>query len=202
MRQITMVLLFVCVVSAPAVAQVTTSPTPGEMYLPVLQFVSPLSGFCFPNVLSVGTGGWCNVVSPTNSNIPAGVPVSRLATKDDVNTAIAPLATRDYVNGLIAPLATRDYVNGLVAPLATKNEVDSMIHKSFQFAAISAALKDAVPNPGDRFAIRLNAGGFSGNLAGAVGLSANVNRATRVLFNYGRSKSESAMSGGLNLSFH
>jgi hypothetical protein len=184
-----MVLLFVCGVSVPAVAQVTTSPIPGETYLPVLEFVSPLSGFCFPNVLSVGTGGWCNVVSPTNSNIPAGVPVSLYATKDDVNAAIAPLATRDYVNGL-------------VAPLATKSEVDSMINKSFQFAAISAALKDAVPNAGDRFAIRLNAGGFSGNLAGAIGLSANVNRATRILFNYGRSKSESAMSGGLNFSFH
>lgn len=201
MRQIIIVLLFVCVLSSPAVAQVTTTLNPAETYFPVLQFVSPTFGQCLGATIS-GSGAWCFALNPANLSLPTGVPVSLLATKDDVNTAIVPLATKDDVNTAIAPLATRDYVNGLIAPLATKSEVDSMIHKSFQFAAISAALKDAVPNPGDRFAIRLNAGGFSGNLAGAVGLSANVNRATRVLFNYGRSKSESAMSGGLNFSFH
>lgn len=186
MRRLADVLLFICILSVPAVAQVTTSPTPGEMYMPVLEFVSPLQGFCFPNILTVGTGGWCNVVNPSNPNIPAGVPVSLYATKSDLNA----YATKDDLN---AVATTQD---------ANAKNAAKVQSRLFSLVAISAALTDAVPNSGDRFALRFNAAGFRGNLAGAVSFSTNITRATRFSMNYGRAKSENAFSGGLNISFH
>ena len=175
MRQIMKVLFVVFVLSVPAMAHVTSTLNPGETYLPVIQFTSPTFGQCLGASIS-GSGAWCFALNPSNLNVPTGIPTSLFATRDSVNT--------------------------LISPLATKAEVSSLTAKAFRLAAISAALKDAVPNSGDRFAIRLNAGGFNGNIAGAVGFSANVYRGTRVLLNYGRGKSENSLSGGLNFSFH
>ena len=79
--------------------------------------------------------------------------------------------------------------------------IEDDLGKALEGAALAAAVKDALPNPGDRFALRFNAAGASGEFAGAVGFSYNVAERTRVHINYGRSASENAVSGGVNLSF-
>jgi hypothetical protein len=79
--------------------------------------------------------------------------------------------------------------------------IDDDLSKALEGAALASALKDALPNEGDRFALRLNAAGASGEFAGAVGFAYNVAERTRVHVNYARSASENAVSGGVNLSF-
>jgi hypothetical protein len=74
--------------------------------------------------------------------------------------------------------------------------------RAYQGIAISSAMKDAIPNPGDRFAVRLNAATFRGQPAGAIGVSYNVTDVARISLNYGQSRSQAIVSGGLNLSFH
>lgn len=192
MRQIVNVLLFVCVLSVPAMAQFTTDPTPGEMYFPFIQYVSPAFGTCpFGNVLSVGTAAWCYVKNPSNTAIPAGVPIGYFA-------------SNDRVNGLAAMQdATTKSVNALAAMQdANTKTVTRSLSRLFSLVAMSAAIKDAIPNSGDRYAFRIGTGGFTGNLAGAVGFSVNLGRATRFSLNYGRAKSEDAFSGGINISIH
>jgi hypothetical protein len=79
--------------------------------------------------------------------------------------------------------------------------LNSQIAKSLEIGAIAAAMKDAIPNSGDRFAIRLNAAAFNGQSAGAIGFSYNLNDMARVAVNYGQGRSQSIVSGGVNLSF-
>jgi YadA-like membrane anchor domain len=74
--------------------------------------------------------------------------------------------------------------------------------KLFDLAAVAAALKDAMPNDGDRFALRLNMGGFQGHLAAAVGASVNLNDSFRVSANFGQGERENMFSAGLNWSIH
>jgi len=70
------------------------------------------------------------------------------------------------------------------------------------FSAATAALKDAIPNSGDRFALRLNMGGAGGHLAGAAGASANVSDQLRLSADYARASNQNVFSAGLNFSFH
>lgn len=71
----------------------------------------------------------------------------------------------------------------------------------YDLVAVSAALKDAVPLDGDRFALRVNMGGYQGHFAGAIGGSINISDRVRFSMNYGHGKSEQIFSGGLNFSF-
>ena len=61
---------------------------------------------------------------------------------------------------------------------------------------------DAIPNPGGRFALRLNTAGFSGQAGGSVGFSYALNSTARISINYGQGSSISVVSGGMNFSFH
>lgn len=74
--------------------------------------------------------------------------------------------------------------------------------KLFDLTATAISMRDAIPNAGDRFAVRLNMGGFEGRLAGSIGASANLDDSIRFSANYGQSSSESAFSAGMNFSFH
>ena len=81
------------------------------------------------------------------------------------------------------------------------NAVSGQISQAFELTAIAAALKDAIPNPGDRFAIRINAAAFSGQAAGAIGFSYNLTDSARVSVNYGQGRSQGIINGGMNFSF-
>ena len=103
-----------------------------------------------------------------------------------------------------AGLSTR-IDNAFAAVDATNARINALngeISRSLEIGAIAAAMKDAIPNYGDRFAIRLNAAGFGDKVAGAVGFSYNVTDSTRLSVNYGQGRSQSVVSGGLNMSFH
>lgn len=80
-------------------------------------------------------------------------------------------------------------------------QMRSQFSKAFELSAISSAMGDAIPNPGDRFALRINAAGFNGEAAGALGLSYNITDSARLSINYGQGRSQSVVSGGMNFSF-
>ena len=84
---------------------------------------------------------------------------------------------------------------------ARAHEVDNLFARVAEISAIAAAMQDAVPNPGDRFAIRLNVATTEEDFAGAIGLGVNLTDRARFSFNYGRGETQNVFSGGLNLSF-
>src|SRR5689334_8153320 len=57
------------------------------------------------------------------------------------------------------------------ASAGSVNAMNSEISRALEIGAIAAAMRDAIPNPGDRFAIRLNAAGFNGYAGGSFGVS-------------------------------
>jgi hypothetical protein len=79
--------------------------------------------------------------------------------------------------------------------------LNSQMSRAFELIAVAAAMKDAIPNAGDRFAIRINAAAFNGQAAGAFGVSYNITDSARLSLNYGQGASRAIVSGGLNLSF-
>ena len=80
--------------------------------------------------------------------------------------------------------------------------LNSRISGAYDVAAVAGAMKDAIPNPGDRFAIRLNAAAIDGYAAGAIGVGVNLTDSARLALNYGRGRTQNMVSGGFNLSFH
>ena len=79
--------------------------------------------------------------------------------------------------------------------------LSSLVSRALETSTIAAAMADAIPNKGDRFAVRLNAAGSDGNRAGAISVGYNVNDFARLHLNYGQGRTQSLVSGGLNLSF-
>jgi len=59
--------------------------------------------------------------------MPENPDMAHLATRDELQLAIAPLATRDELQLAIAPLATRDELQLAIAPLATRDELQLAI---------------------------------------------------------------------------
>ncbi len=112
-------------------------------------------------------------------------------------TSLPGITTFGCITGVFCNYAAGINVNDI----ATTSQVSGMVAKAYDLSAVSAAMKDAIPNTGDRFAIRLNAAGFEGHAAGAVGVSWNVTDSARLHLNYGQGRSQGIVSGGLNLSF-
>ena len=198
MRRIITVVFLLLLVSAPAAAQIVSPLDQSETYLPIIQFQSGTT--CFANGFCITEG--------------AGIPINTFATVTQLNA----LSTR--LDGLVASLsalgpqlqafdarltALSNQVGTINNTLVTIDSrlaaVDDDLSKALEGAALAAAVKDALPNPGDRFGLRLNVAGAGGEFAGSVGFSYNVQERTRVHVNYGRSESQNALSGGVNLSF-
>ena len=201
MRRILSVAFLVFLVSQPAAAQVVAPLDPSETYLPVLQFgVPPTGNLCLVNGFCITEG----------AGVPLGAfastsQLNALSTRiDDLITTFTGLGTQltafeARLNTFATQIgAINTNLEAITGQLETINED---LGKALEGAALASALKDAIPNEGDRFALRLNAAGASGEFAGAVGFAYAVQERTRVHVNYGRSASENALSGGVNLSF-
>jgi hypothetical protein len=180
MRKMVTIVFFMCLLSAPAMAQVTTTLNPSETYFPVIQFTNPTFGQCLGSTIS-GSGAWCFALNPSNTTLPTGVPISLFATKEEVNAAAA---------------------NTQANLTAFSDKTDLNINKLFSLVAYPRHFRTPFRTLEIVLPFRLNAAGFRGNLAGAIGASANVGRIARFSFNYGQAKSEHIFSGGLNISIH
>jgi hypothetical protein len=201
MRRILSVAFLVFLVSHPAAAQVVAPLDPSETYLPILQFGVPptgtlclVNGFCITEGAGVPLGAFASTTQ-----------LNALSTRiDDLLTTFAGLGTQltafeARLNTFATQIgAINTNLEAITGQLQTINED---LGKALEGAALASALKDAIPNEGDRFALRLNAAGASGEFAGAVGFAYAVQERTRVHVNYARSASENALSGGVNLSF-
>jgi hypothetical protein len=186
----------VCLVSRPAAAQVVGPLDSSETYIPIIQFQSGGS-VCFSD-------GFC--ITERN-----GIPLNILATVTQLN------ALTDRIDTLTSSFSAfgsqlSAFSARLTSELSSFNSrltsideslvnIEDDLSDAIEGVAMAAALKDAMPNAGDRFGLRLNAAGFSGEFAGAVGFAANVAERARIHVNYGRSRSQNTVSGGVNLSF-
>jgi hypothetical protein len=196
-------------------ATVTTTPTSGQEYVVLGGTVQPNSLDCYAPT------GFC-----ANAQ---GINLDQFANANDVNSELGNLdnsvsqldAGLGITNGNVSQLmtgldATNTSVSQLGAALSATNtklgalqsEVNESIaeenrsfNRVYDLVAVSAALKDAVPVDGDRFALRINMGGYQGHFAGAIGGSVNISDRVRLSVNYGHGKSEQMFSGGLNFSF-
>lgn len=97
-------------------------------------------------------------------------------------------------------------LTGVTSQVATINNeiaaINSQIRDSISFTAAVGAMHDAIPLPGDRFAVRLNTAAVDGVVAGGFSASANVTDHFRASFNYGGTRGQNVVSGGLNFSFN
>jgi hypothetical protein len=88
---------------------------------------------------------------------------------------------------------------------AMDSQIASLTQKlsdSTAYVAAVGAMHDAIPDPGDRFAVRLNTAAVNGVVAGGFSASANLGDGFRASINYAGAKSQNAVSAGLNFSFH
>jgi hypothetical protein len=76
------------------------------------------------------------------------------------------------------------------------------LNQSNSFVAAVGAMHEAIPDPGDRFAVKLNSASVNGVAAGGISASANLGDGFRASINYAGAKGYGAVSGGLNFSIH
>jgi hypothetical protein len=135
-------------------------------------------------VTSPNAGGYCGPPPPYCMNPQFGIPLNYYATSGSISSLSARLDA-----------ATAAFSSQIAA-------LDNRISGAYDVATVAAAMRDAIPNQGDRFAIRLNAAAMNGYAAAAIGLGVNLTDNARLAINYGRGRTESMVSGGVNLSFH
>jgi len=161
-------------VSSAAEAQIVVSG-PDPVYLAVTTLTC-----------NGGLGGSTHCISPEN-----GIPLNFFATAGAANAAA--------VNALGGRI---DAAFAAVATLNTQvTNLNREVSRSLEVGAIAASMRDAIPNPGDRFAIRLNAAALDGYAGGSLGISMNVTDSVRLSANYGRGATQNVVSGGVNISF-
>jgi len=140
-------------------------------------------------------GGNCTTASGPCVSPGRGIPLSYYTTSSDFNAAMTSLnASIASINASIAS------INASIASL--NNRLGAGLNHAFDGAAAGIAMRDAVPNSGDQFAVRFNMGTLNSHVAGSVGFAANVTDDVRLLVNYGQSRTQSAFSAGLNFSFN
>lgn len=165
--------LFLTPISA-AMAQVVPT-VPGTTYLAV---VGDASG-----------GGVC--ASGQCVNATRGISLSNYTTAATFNS-YATTVTNQFTD-----------VNSQIAGIARQVAIlNSLVKEGREFTAATAAMHDAVPNPGDRFAIRINAATVDGIAAAGFSASANLSDDFRLSVNYGGAQGQNVFSGGLNFSFN
>ena len=197
-----------------AQGQIVTPTVNGTDYLATV--TSATAGF---GGVCTGPGGEC--VSPST-----GIPLNYYATSSDVassfsstnaqlasqlgsinslNSGVAGLNTGvNTLNGQYASLSSSiNSLNNQYAAISTQlNALSSQLNRAFDGAAMGIAMKDAIPDDGDKFAVRINMGGFEGHAAGGISFTANVADKVHLMLNYGQSRTQSAFGGGLNFSFN
>jgi len=134
--------------------------------------VTPGNSYLAVAVPPAVAGGGVCSVNCVNGS--QGVPLDYYATSTNVNSQFA------GVNSQIGVL--NNQMNG--------------------FAAAVGAMRDAVPNAGDRFAVRFNASYAGNSVGGGFSASANLDDQFRATLSYGGSRHQNVVSGGLNFSFN
>ena len=119
-------------------------------------------------------------------------------------TAIFPcenpgLVGRTCAAGNLVPRESFAHANQVYEQIT---EINRQTTRALKLAAISAAIGDAVPNPGDSYAFRFNIAMIRDHPAAAFGFAANIlGTGARLTVNHGRAKSEHLTTIGVNLSF-
>jgi hypothetical protein len=202
MKRIVLSVAITCLISSAnaqwASTPATTTPQAGQRYVVLGGTSQADSASCF-----VATG-FC-----VNSD---GINLNAFANANDVASSFS--STNSSVTTLQGQLATANTtLAGLQGQVGNANAAiasiqgqlaanDKAIGKLYDLVAVSAAMRDAIPNGDDRFALRLNMGGYGGHVAGGIGGSFNLDQTIRFSVNYGLGKHEQMFSGGMNFSFH
>jgi len=156
------------------------------------QPVSPLN----PDVVVAGCNADHSVCAIS------GINIQNFAEAGSVNTQFNSLNTKfASLSGQLGTINTN--IAGLSEQVSQiRTTFKKQLDQANELAVIAAALKDAIPNDGDRFALRTNMAASNGTAAGSMSFSANVSQSVRVSLDYGRSQNQQIFSGGVNFSFH
>jgi hypothetical protein len=210
--------IFALVLCSAAHAQVVPSTT-GTTYLAVVQTGAGgvcVSGFSSPCVSpSIGI--------PLNNYATSADVASQFATVNaqlathgnQINTLTGQVVS---INGQITTqsgqIATANgqisTLNGQLANQATQvaalniqaTDLVKQLANAHAYVAAVGAMHDAIPDPGDRFAVRLNSAEVNGVVAAGFSASANLGNGFRASITYAGASGGSAVSGGLNFSIH
>src|SRR5215467_6509229 len=126
----------------------TTTPQAGQRYVVLGGTSQADSAVCL-----VATG-FC-----VNSD---GINLNQFANATDVSNSISSVnASISSLQGQLTSATTT--LANVQAQVAAH---DKAIGKLYDLVAISSAMQDAIPNGDDRFALRLNMGGYGGRVAG------------------------------------
>ena len=176
-------LLSLAFFSTPCLAQIV-SVTPGTSYLAVSAPPGAFGGVC---------GATGNCVNPDQ-----GVPLNTFATSSNVASQFA--TVNSQITSLNSSLVTANgqigAINGQIVDLYNG------LRRQTSFAAAVGAMRDAIPNDGDRFAVRGSFATVGSAVGGGFSASANLDNQFRATINYAGSRGENVVSGGLNFSFH
>jgi len=143
------------------------------------QVVATTPGTTYLAVVGPVGGGVC-VSSATPStcvNPGLGIPLDNYAATSSVDSQFA------SVNSQLATL-------------------NNLARQNTSFAAAVGATHDAIPNAGDRYAVRFNTSSVGNAVGAGVSASANLDDHFRASLNYGSARGQNVVSGGLNFSFH
>jgi len=150
------------------------------------------------NAASSGIAALNAQVSSINTHLAGPVNAQFASLSTRLNAASSGItALNAHVSSIDTRLAGLD---SQISQMLAAFSVD--IKQANELAVVAAAMKDAIPNNGDRYAFRMNMAARDGNAAGSVSFSANVSNSLRLSVDYGRGQNQSMLSGGLNFSFN
>jgi len=154
----------------------------------LLTFASAASAQVVPTVAGQ------NYLAIVGDNNPGGICTGTICVNPGQGIPFSYFASSGSVSNQFTALNTQ-----LTSQFAAMN---AQLRQTMQNNSAVAALKDAIPAPGDRFAVRLNTASVGGVVAGGIAFSANLDEQFRVSLDYGATHGQQVISGGLNFSFN
>jgi hypothetical protein len=210
MRFMAIIAIVPAVIFGTAANAQVISTNPGTTYLAVVSGTIANGGYCVGNLSD-------HCVNPA-----LGIPLDNYATSSALATTNAQVASQAgqiaTANGQIATLNAQSasqasqiasqgtQVSNLTGQVSALNNqvvnLGQQLRDTNSYVAAVGAMHDAIPDPGDIYAVRVNSAAVNGVVAFGASASANLGSGFRASVNYAGARGQSAVSGGLNFSFH
>jgi long-subunit fatty acid transport protein len=158
----------------------------------VAVFVLAMTGSVHAQVVSATPGTTYLAVVQTSS--PGGVCAGAQCINPTIGIPLDNYATSATLASQLAG------VNQSIAD--TNMRLNQKISETNAYMAAVGAMHDAIPDAGDRFALRLNSASVNDVMAFGISGSASLGPGLRASVDFAGTRGETAMSAGLNLSFH
>jgi uncharacterized coiled-coil protein SlyX len=166
----------------------------------------PLSSFANSSSVNAALAAQNGQITTANGQIATlnGQVATQAGQISNLNGQVATQASQiAATSGQVSTLASQVSVQSVEIAQINSQIIDfrRQMRDSSSFIAAVGAMNDAVPDAGDRYAIRLNTATVNGVVAGGVSLGATLGSGFRASVNYAGARGQNAVSAGLNFSF-